>query len=164
MENYTEAKFLVPDWGNMVSSGIGLSHRPASQSIMELIVISIERPSLKSMPPVPLPIRTLQNSTPPRTVVGNYEHTVQVRYANGMRKTRWVAASSYGATRDTSAQFPTAQEVSLPSSKADRRVGSALQGDCPFHFNRIHEHTHTCLYTFMKYLVYSRIGTSVCSF
>jgi hypothetical protein len=26
--------------------------------------------------------------TPPRTVVGNYERTVQVRYANGMRKTR----------------------------------------------------------------------------
>ncbi len=113
---------------------------------IRLIVVSIERPSLKSMPPVPLPIRTLQNYTPPRTVVGNYERTVQVRYANGMRKTRRVAASSNGA-RDTSAQFPTAREVSLPASQADRLVGSALQGDCPFHLNRIHEHIHTCLYS-----------------
>jgi hypothetical protein len=28
--SYTEAKFLVPDWGDIVDVGIGLPYRPAS--------------------------------------------------------------------------------------------------------------------------------------
>ncbi len=36
---YSVAKFFVPDWEDVVDSGIGLSYRPASARLHRLVVV-----------------------------------------------------------------------------------------------------------------------------
>jgi hypothetical protein len=127
--------------------------------------INIERPSLKSMPPVSLPIRTLQNYTPPRTVVGHYERTVQVRYANGEKLGELLLVPM--AQQETLPRNFQLREKSLfQLARRTAVLDQPSKATVPFIFTEYtNTYTHACtMYTFMKYLVYSRIGTSVCSF